>query len=186
MADVGLALVLLCAASLLLRSFVNTLGVDPGFRREGVVTAQAVVPTPLGTNLDRHTSARAATWSARSRHSAPCRVRSRWEQSNVLPLSGDRTDRLLTVEGEREDQAAEKPIVQHRVVTPGFFETLRLPLLQGRRIEEADRAGAPAVVVVNESFVRGYFPGGDALGRRLRLVSPRPMGHHRRGGRRRS
>src|SRR5262249_58084698 len=91
---------------------------------------------------------------------------------NVLPLSGDRTDRLLVVEGEREDQAADKPIVQYRVVTPGFLETLRLPLLQGRRIEEADRAGAPAVVVVNESFVRGYFPGGDALGRRLRLVSP--------------
>jgi predicted permease len=91
---------------------------------------------------------------------------------NLLPLSGDRTDRLLVVEGEREDQAAAKPIVEHRVVTPGFFETLRLPLLQGRRIEEADRAGSALVVVVNESFARGYFPGGDVLGKRLRLVSP--------------
>src|SRR5262249_8621030 len=53
MADVGLALVLLCAASLLLRSFMNTLGVDPGFRADGVVTAQAVVPTPMGTDPDR-------------------------------------------------------------------------------------------------------------------------------------
>jgi len=58
------------------------------------------------------------------------------------------------------------------VVTPGFFETLRIPLLQGRRIEDADRAGAPAVVVVNESFVRGFFHSGEPLGRRIRLVSP--------------
>ena len=73
---------------------------------------------------------------------------------STLPLSGDRSDRLLTVEGQREDPSVERPIVEHRVVTPGFFETLRIPLLQGRRIEDADRAGAPAVVVVNESFVR--------------------------------
>jgi len=172
MADVGLALVLLCAASLLLRSFVNTLGVDPGFRAEGVLTAQAAVPTPLGTDLDRaHERWRSYT----ERATAALRTVPGAQSVgaiNVLPLSGDRTDRLLVVEGEREDQAADKPIVQHRVVTPGFLETLRLPLLQGRRIEEADRAAAPAVVVVNESFVRGYFPGGNALGKRLRLVSP--------------
>ncbi|HET6981023.1 MAG TPA: FtsX-like permease family protein, partial [Myxococcaceae bacterium] len=80
--------------------------------------------------------------------------------------------RLLTVEGERDDASADKPIVEHRVVTPGFFETLRIPLLQGRRIEDGDRDGAPPVVVVNESFVRAYFPRGDALGKRIRLVSP--------------
>ena len=172
MADVGLALVLLCAASLLLRSFVNTLGVDPGFRADGVVTAQAVVPTPSGEDLDRSHE----RWRGYVERAVAALRTVPGAQSvgaiNVLPLSGDRTDRLLVVEGEREDQAADKPIVQYRVVTPGFLETLRLPLLQGRRIEEADRAGAPAVVVVNESFVRGYFPGGGALGRRLRLVSP--------------
>jgi predicted permease len=172
MADVGLALVLLCAASLLLLSFVNTLGVNPGFRADGVVTAQAVVPTPTGMDMDRvH-----ALWrSYVSRAMASLREVPGAESVggiSILPLSGDRTDRLLTVEGERDDPSVEKPIVQHRVVTPGFFETLRIPLLQGRRIEDADRAEAPAVVEVNESFVRAYFPAGDALGRRIRLVSP--------------
>jgi predicted permease len=172
MADVGLALVLLCAASLLLRSFVNTLGVDPGFRADGVVTAQAVVPTPSGTNMDRMH----ALWRSYVNRAMASLREVPGAQSvggiSVLPLSGDRPDRLLTVEGERDDASVDKPVVQHRVVTPGFFETLRIPLLQGRRIEDADGEGAPSVVVVNESFVRGYFPGGDALGRRIRLVSP--------------
>jgi predicted permease len=172
MADVGLALVLLCAASLLLRSFANTLGADPGFRADGVVTAQAVVPTPSGMDMDRMH----ALWRGFVSRAMATLREVPGAQSvggiSILPLSGDRPDRLLAVEGERDDASVEKPIVQHRVVTPGFFETLRIPLLQGRRIEDADRADAPAVVVVNESFVRGYFPGSDALGRRIRLVSP--------------
>ena len=172
MADVGLALVLLCGASLLLRSFANTLGVDPGFRADGVLTVQAVVPTPSGMDMDRMH----ALWRGYVNRAVVSLREVPGAQSvggiSILPLSGEKTDRLLAVEGEREDPSVEKPIVQHRVVTPGFFETLRIPLLQGRRIEDADRAGAPAVVVVNESFVQGYFPGGDALGRRIRLVSP--------------
>jgi predicted permease len=173
MADVGLALVLLCAASLLLRSFVNTLGADPGFRADGVVTAQAVVPTPTGMDMDRNH----AVWRGYVNRAMASLREIPGTQSvggiSMLPLSGDRTDRLLTVEGERDDASVDKPIVEHRVVTPGFFETLRIPLLQGRRIEDADRDGAPAVVVVNESFVRAYFPGGGALGKRIRLVSPK-------------
>jgi putative ABC transport system permease protein len=172
MADVGLALVLLCSASLLLRSFVNTLGVDPGFRADAVLTVQAVVPTPSGTQTDRAQ----ALWRGYVERAVTALHTVPGAQSvggiSMLPLSGDRTDRLLTVEGESDDRSADKPIVEHRVVTPGFFETLRIPLLRGRRIEAADRAGAPAVVVVNESFVRSYFPGGDGLGRRIRLVSP--------------
>ncbi|HEY1905855.1 MAG TPA: ABC transporter permease [Myxococcaceae bacterium] len=173
MADVGLALMLLCAASLLLRSFVNTLGADPGFRADGVVTAQAVVPTPTGMDMDRNH----AVWRGYVNRAMASLREVPGTQSvggiSMLPLSGDRTDRLLTVEGERDDASVDKPIVEHRVVTPGFFETLRIPLLQGRRIEDADRDGAPAVVVVNESFVRAYFPGGGALGKRIRLVSPK-------------
>jgi len=76
------------------------------------------------------------------------------------------------VEGERDDPAGERRSEEFRAVTPGFFETLRIPLRQGRHIEEADRAGAPAVIVVNESFARKYFPRGDVLGRRISLVSP--------------
>jgi len=172
MADVGLALVLLCGASLLLRSFVNTLGADPGFRADGVVTAQAVVPTASGMDMKRNH----VLWRGYVNRAMASLREIPGTQSvggiNMLPLSGERTDRLLTVEGERDDASVDKPIVEHRVVTPGFLEALRIPLLQGRRIEDADRDGAPAVVVVNESFVRAYFPGGDALGKRIRLVSP--------------
>jgi putative ABC transport system permease protein len=172
MADVGLALVLLCAASLLLRSFVATLGVDPGFRADGVLTLQAVVPTPSGTPPDR---AEASYRGYVDRALVALRAVPGAQAVggiSMLPLSGDRTDRLLTVEGERDDPAGERRSEEFRAVTPGSFETLRIPLLQGRHIEEADRAGAPPVVVINESFARKYFPRGDALGRRISLVSP--------------
>src|SRR4029078_4907966 len=108
MADVGLALVLLCAASLLLRSFVNTLGVRRGFGAGGVLTAQAAVPTPLGTDLDR---ARERWRSYTERATAALRTVPGAQSVgaiNVLPLSGDRTDRLLTVAGGREEHNAHK------------------------------------------------------------------------------
>ncbi|RPH68444.1 MAG: ABC transporter permease [Myxococcaceae bacterium] len=170
--DVGLALVLLCAASLLLRSFVHTLGVDPGFRADRVVTFQTTVPTPAGT-APAEAEERFRSYGRRVMEAlrALPGVESVGAIS-MLPLAARGSDRLFEIEGEPSGPGAERHSEQYRPVTPGFFETLRIPLLQGRRIEEADRDGAPKVVVVNESFARKFFPQGDVLGRRLTLSSP--------------
>jgi len=64
-----------------------------------------------------------------------------------------------------------------RATTPGYFATVGQTLLRGRDFTDADRAGAPAVCIVNESFARRYWPGQDAVGRRVklgRLDGPRP------------
>ena len=97
--DVGLALVLLCAASLLLRSFVEALGVDPGFRAGGVVTFQAVVPTPSGTPPDKAEARfrRYGDGAVQALRALPG-VESAGAIS-TLPLSPNRSDRLFTVEG---------------------------------------------------------------------------------------
>jgi predicted permease len=172
MADVGLALMLLCAASLLLRSFVHALGVDPGFRAEGVVTLQAVVPTPSGTP-PMQADARFRSYVDRALEALRTipGVES-FGAISRLPLGGPGSDRLFSVEGEPKGPGTEAHSEQFRMVTPGFFETLRIPLLQGRRVEMSDTAGAPPVVVVNESFARKLFPRGEALGRRISLTSP--------------
>ncbi len=172
MADVGLALMLLCAASLLLRSFVHALGVDPGFRADGVVMVQALVPTPAGTPPAQ---AEARFRSYVDRALAALRTIPGGESSgaiSIVPLGRDRSDRLFSIEGEAEGPGTERHGEEFRVVTPGFFETLRIPLLQGRRIESSDSAEGPAVVVVNESFARKIFPRGEVLGRRIKLTSP--------------
>jgi putative ABC transport system permease protein len=171
-ADVGLALVLLCAASLLLRSFVHALGVDPGFRADGVTTFKVVVPSP-STAPPEASADRFRSHSERAL--VALRALPGVESAgaiSMLPLGGDNSDRLFTVEGETDGPTTELKSEQYRLISPGFFETLRIPLLQGRRIEATDGVGAPAVVVVNESFARKYFPGGDVLGKRIHLTSP--------------
>ncbi len=169
--DVGLALVLLCAASLLLRSFVLALGVDPGFRADGVVTFQTAFPMP--SEMSEQAETRRLTYHRRAVESlrALPGVDSAGAVS-VLPLSQSISDRLLEIEGDPAGPGREMTSEEYRVVTPGLFETLRIPLLKGRTIEATDTASAPPVVVVNESFVRRRFPGGEALGKRLRLTSP--------------
>ncbi|MGZ6140512.1 MAG: ABC transporter permease, partial [Myxococcaceae bacterium] len=170
--DVGLALVLLCAASLLLRSFVEALGVDPGFRANGVLTLQAVVPTPSGTPHDQA--------EARYRRYVDGAVKALVALPGVesagaisaLPLSANRSDRLFTVDGRTPRSGDELLDEQYRAVAPGFFETLRIPLLQGRTIQDSDGENAPRAVVVNQSFARKIFPRGDALGQRISLSSP--------------
>jgi len=171
MVDVGLALVILCAASLLLRSFVHALGVDPGFRPENVVTFSTAVsgPSTDGARGDdpvrRYPERALEVLRALPGTQAAGAI-------SMLPMSMSASDRLFELEGDRGGPGAESRAEEIRMVTPGFFETLRIPLREGRSIAATDTASSPAVVVVNEAFARKLFPGGSALGRRLRLTSP--------------
>ena len=54
-------------------------------------------------------------------------------------------------------------------VTPGFFSTMRIPIIRGRDFDEHDAAGRPNVAIVNRAFVRRYFPDGDPIGKRISL-----------------
>jgi predicted permease len=79
----------------------------------------------------------------------------------------------LSVEGQPPpDPNAPNIPVPYDAVTSGYFETLRIPLRQGRLFTDADTAGSLPVVVVNESLVRRFFPKGDALGRRVTYGNP--------------
>jgi predicted permease len=66
-------------------------------------------------------------------------------------------------------EAGNEPAADERRVTPGFFDAMGVPLLRGRGFTDADRADAPPVTIVSESFARRYFPDGDPLGQRLRI-----------------
>ena len=95
---------------------------------------------------------------------------------NHLPLAGDLWGLSYWVADRPPAPDGEGRRAAYRVVLPGYFETLRLPVVRGRRIEPADGLGAPTVVVVNEALAAEAWPGEDPIGRRLTL--DRPDGDH--------
>src|SRR5262249_45245328 len=77
----------------------------------------------------------------------------------------------LTLEGQPEpaSDSTKRPNVRRLMVSPEFFDVLNIGVRQGRKFSGADRDGSVPVAIVTEDFARKYFPGGDALGRRIRL-----------------
>jgi putative ABC transport system permease protein len=81
-------------------------------------------------------------------------------------MFGGRTWQMnFRIQGYAEDP--QKPLADNRVVTPSFFETLRIPLKKGRVFTKQDTLQTPVVYLINESFARTYFPGIDPIGQRL-------------------
>jgi putative ABC transport system permease protein len=88
-----------------------------------------------------------------------------------LPLQrGTTLDSVFEVEGHPPRNPADVPITAHRLVTPGYPETIGVTLVAGRLLDDRDRAGALPVAVVSEELVRQAWPGEDPIGRRIRRV----------------
>ncbi|HYS11140.1 MAG TPA: ABC transporter permease [Myxococcales bacterium] len=160
-ADVALALVLVSGAALLLRSFGHLVQVDPGFDPGGAVTL--VVGVPGDERQIRKVF-----------HAVLQRLRELPGTSaaggvDYQPLSGVANDQTFEVEGRPVPAGARPPDEEIRIVTPGWLEAMRIPLLQGRTPQETDSPDQASVAVINRSFARKYWPSSEALGQRLRL-----------------
>ena len=161
--EVALALLLVVGASLLASSFARLMHVESGFDPAGVVTMSIELPG------------------------------SRYPEDRVAPFYADLLDRVRAIPGvtaaaatstdpfrqfgfsnsvtpeERAHQAPASGLMQAgwRSVSPGFFETMRIPVLAGRTFSTADRQEAPRVVVISRSLADALWPGQDAVGRRI-------------------
>jgi predicted permease len=160
--EVALAIVVLMAAALFVRSFSETLATDPGFRREGVLLAEYDLS---GRNLN-DAAVRDFTSRLLVRLRALPGVESAAIASSVpldihgLPL------RAFTLEGRAQSDAAPERALSN-TVTPDYFTTLGIPLRSGRDFSAFDDPAAPPQAIVNQEFVRRFLPDGDILGRRL-------------------
>jgi predicted permease len=157
-ADIALALVLVCGAALLLRSFGRIVAVDPGFQPAGAVALELSVP---GNTDHQRAVFRAALQRLRELPGAAAAG-----AVNYAPLSGVKSDRAFEIEGHPVPPGTFPPDEEMRVVTPGWFEAMGVRLLQGRTLRQDDPARS---IVVNDAFARKYFPAGGAVGRRLRF-----------------
>ena len=165
--EVAVSLVLLVGAGLLLKSFFLLQQVKPGFDPDRLVALNVSLP-----------ATKYSTPEQKSRFFGQLleRVRAVPGVKDAgaalsLPFPGDDILFPVRVEGRPEASPGEQNSINYQVVTPDYFRAMRIPLLAGRDITAGDRAGAPGVVVVNESAVGRYFDGADPLGRRIRLGS---------------
>lgn len=163
-AEVALALVLFAAAGLMLRSFLNLARNDPGYEPRDVLTFRLNLPE---TKYPDGPARRAFFDSMRERLSALQGVEA-LGLVNTLPLDQERMITLLDIEGRpRPPDRMQMPRASVRVVSPDFFRAMGIRLVSGRAPGEGDQAGAPPVLVVNESLVRRYFEGEDPLASRV-------------------
>lgn len=174
--EVALALVLLVSAGLLLRSMEQLLRVSPGFNSSHLLTMQVV---SSGHEFDNLPSAPEAGDRARRRffEQALDAVRrvpgvQRAAFTSALPLSDD-PPVVIHYGAQFEDQDAQGGYDVFRyAVSPGYCQTMNIPLLRGRLLDERDTAGAPQVALISASLARRHFGNRSPLGRRLH-VGPR-------------
>jgi len=161
-AEVALAVVLCVGAGLLLRSFGRLLATAPGFDpRNLVVTSVRLDPRYSGDDSSNYYSTLLAKLEALPGVSSAAAV-------TALPLRefGSDFDRPYWREGARPE-GADLPEVSIRMVTPRYFETMRVPLRSGRAFNDWDRRSASRVAIVNDVVVRDLFAGEDPTGKRI-------------------
>jgi predicted permease len=168
-AEVALSVMLLVGAGLMLRSFSHLRNVNPGFRTDHALTLRVSLPVPEGrittADQDRFMSFFDRTLTRLGQLPGVTAAGA----SNMIPLDGNATDRLLDIEGYVPRDQSDMPDAQNRQVTPGWFAALGIPLVRGRLIERPDDEKAQRVLVVNETFAKRFFPNDDAIGKRIRL-----------------
>jgi putative ABC transport system permease protein len=89
-----------------------------------------------------------------------------------LPLSGRNWGSAYTIEGQEATRSADVQIGNTRVITPGYFRTLEVPLLTGRDFADTDTAGSPGVIIIDATLARRFFANGDPLGQRIKFGGP--------------
>ena len=160
--EVGLACVLLIGAGLMLRSFVNLLRTDPGFRPEHVLTASISLPDaqykPVETVrfYDR----------LLARLNSVAGVRAAGIGTD-LPWTGyDDNIGGFTIE-RKKPPVNEEFHARYHVASPDYFRSLGIPLVGGRFFTSGDNMKAPLALIINQSMARRYWPDEDAVGKRI-------------------
>jgi len=182
-AELALALVLLVGAGLLARSFAGLLNVDPGFDPSGVLTFRIAPPLRADLDVDDRSVAFERYVDERDRMAV------RWDglldelgalpgvrsvgAISHLPVGGRYWLEGITVEDDTPRASGDQPPgVLARVVTPGYFDTLRIAVRAGRAPGRQDVAGGRLVAAVNEAAAERFWPGRSALGSRFTLDDP--------------
>jgi putative ABC transport system permease protein len=163
--EVALSLILLVGAGLLLKSFVRLVNTDPGFDPAQVATFDIPLSRQSYDTPEKQTLFfERLTESAKSLPG----VQAAGLVNNVV-MSNSIDVLTFDVAGRPASAPGSTPQAFYTVVTPGYFDAMKIPVRSGRLISDTDRAKSPPVMVVSESLVSRYFPGENPIGLRLVL-----------------
>lgn len=160
-AQTAVGLVLLIGAGLLIRSFVRVLQVDPGFDRRNLLTASLSLPENRYSRDQQIAFYQDLLPRLRTLPGVTS-VSAGWP----LPLSSNGIGIGFDIE-ERPLPEGERAISRLSIIQPGYFQTLRIPVVRGREFQDTDTTKSKPVVVVNQAFANKYFPGEDVIGKRI-------------------
>jgi putative ABC transport system permease protein len=166
--EFALALILLIGAGLMIRSLIALQAIDPGFSPHHLLT---MVVQTAGSKAGEPANRTTFFGQLLERVRALPGVQSA-SFINHLPLAGDIWGLPFWVEGRPIPPPGEGMVAVYRVVMPGYFHAMEIPILRGRDISEADHTNAPGVVVINEALANRVWPGEDPIGRQISLDDP--------------
>ena len=166
--EVALALTLLTGAGLLLKSFARLQQVDPGFDPTNVLTFNLSLPQTRYPSDTTQIGFFDQVFPALARVPGLVGVGG----TSVMPFGGSWSTASFDIEGYQPPENQPGPWGDIRIVSPGFFETLRIPLLRGRYLTDEDRADSRDVAVIDQEFVRRYWPHENPIGKRFTFGPP--------------
>ena len=166
--EVALALTLLTGAGLLLKSFARLQRVDPGFDPANLLTFNLALPQTRYPSDTAQIAFFDQVFPALARVPGVMAAGG----TSVMPFGGSWSTGSFDIEGYEPPENQPGPWGDIRLVSPSFFETLRIPLLRGRYLTDEDREGGRPVAVIDQEFVRRYWPNENPLGKRFTFGPP--------------
>jgi len=166
--QVAVSVVLLVVAAFVYRGFTQQIGEGPGFRLDHLLLMN-VLPNRLRYDeaarqrlferfLDQARATPGVRAAALTQH---------------MPMDGQAPALLIVPEGFQFPPGTESAVEMTSIVSDGYFDTIGVPIVKGRAFRPTDAADAPRVAVVNDVFAQKYWPGQDAIGKRMRVDGPR-------------
>ena len=167
-AEVALALMLLTGAGVFVRGLQHFGSRDPGWRPDGLLTG--LISLPDSKYPDR--ASRSAFFDKLEQTLMAYPQIQHVAIASSLPTTGYSSSTNFIAEGMPLPRHGDEPLGNIIFISPGFFDTLGLPVLQGRAFTPDDREGKPGVVVINEALAHALWPGQNPVGRRIGDYDP--------------
>ena len=166
--ETAVALMLLIGAGLLIKSFVNLRGVDPGFQAENVLTAQLVLPASRYPNGE----ARWAFWQRVIEKTRQIPGATKVGLTSNVPFNGNVSSGSYAIVGYTPAPNEARPHARQEVVAADYFEAMQIPLIEGRLFNDGDTPTSAPVAIVDQYLVDKYFKGRSAIGQEIQRGGP--------------